>query len=591
MSTNIRIALWALFAAALFVNYQYWSRDAAVSAAGAAATSAQSKVPLGSTVPSASSPGTNSTGPGATPTSPPSAAPVTGSSNSANSTTGTTAATPVTTAGGALGQGNSTLPGAGAPSVHVVTDVLDLSVSLEGGDVVRADLLNYPQAKNTPNQPVRLLDNSSQESLFVVQSGLTGTSGEPAPTNLARYTSGVSELRLAPGQQQLSLPLTWTDGHGLEVVKTLTVHRGRYSIDVDYHIDNASGAPWEFAQYAQILRDNTPIARSYFNPSSYAYKGPAFDNGAKFEKLDPQKNANFDQSVRGGYLAALQLYFVAAIVPPLDETYRYTLQTQGDEFLFKATGPTHTVAAGATADAHHTDFIGPKLQSQLDQVSPRLDLVTDYGTLTVLAKPMFRALQWVHALVRNWGFAIIIVTFLIKLLFYPLSEASGRSMAKMRALSPRMNSLRETYKDDREKLNRAMMELYQKEKINPLAGCLPVVVQIPVFFAWYWVLRDSVELRQTPFIFWINDLSARDPYFVLPIIMAVAMYVQTKLNPQVGDPTQQKMMTIMPIAMSATFAFFPAGLVLYWVTNTVLSILQQWNINRRIEESSPRARR
>ena len=590
MSTNIRIALWALFGVALLLNYEMWTREAALSGAVATPSSAQNKVALGNSAPTAGTSSPNAaTGGGATSSAAGSATP-NGTPNGSGGAA-TSVSNPVTTVGGALTQGNSTLPGAAGSSVHVVTDVLDVTVSLEGGDLVRADLLAYPQAKNTPNQPVRLLDNSSLESLFEVQSGLAGTSGEPAPTHLAHYTSSVSELRLAPGQEQLSLPLIWTDGHGLKVTKTLTFHRGRYAVDVDYHIDNGSDTPWSYAEYAQILRNNIPIARSYFNPSTYAYKGPAYDNGTKFAKLDPQKNANFDQTVRGGYLAALQLYFVAAIVPPADESYRYTLQTQGDEFLFKAAGPTRTVAAGATAEAHHANFIGPKLQAQLDQVAPRLDLVTDYGYLTVIAKPMFWLLQKVHAGVRNWGFSIIIVTFLIKLLFYPLSEASGRSMAKMRALAPRMNSLRETYKDDREKLNREMMQLYQKEKINPLAGCLPVVVQIPVFFAWYWVLRDSVELRQAPFIFWLNDLSARDPYFVLPIIMAVAMYVQTKLNPQVGDPTQQKMMIIMPIAMSATFAFFPAGLVLYWVTNTVLSILQQWNINRRIEAVSLRARR
>lgn len=590
MTTNIRIALWVLFALALLLNYQMWSRESAISGAGAVAGASQSRVALGNSAPTAGSP--SSAAPAPSPsaaTSPSGAAPR--ASSSSGGAAAPSAGSAVSSVGGTLGQGSSTLPGAGVPSVHVRTDVLDLTVSLQGGDLVRAYLLDYPQAKNTPDRPVRLLDDSSLETLFEVQSGLAGTSGEPAPTHLARYTSEVSELRLAPGQDQISLPLVWTDGHGLRVTKTLTLHRGGYAIAVDYHIDNGSSAAWSYAEYAQILRDNTPIARSYFNPSSYAYKGPAFYNGTKFEKIDPQKNPNFDQLVRGGYLAALQLYFVAAIVPPLDESYRYTLQSQGDEFLFKATGPTRTVAVGGTGEAHHTVFIGPKLQSQLDQIHPRLDLVTDYGMLTVIAKPMFWLLQRVHGLVGNWGFAIIIVTFLIKVLFYPLSEASGRSMAKMRALAPRMTALRETYKDDREKLNRAMMELYQKEKINPLAGCLPVVVQIPVFFAWYWVLRDSVELRQAPFIFWLNDLSARDPYFVLPIIMAVAMYVQTKLNPQVGDPTQQKMMTIMPIAMSATFAFFPAGLVLYWVTNTVLSILQQWNINRRIEAGGARARR
>jgi YidC/Oxa1 family membrane protein insertase len=566
MSANLRVFLWALFGAALLLNYEFWTREFPPTVAPSSPAPNQVRAPFGNSAPVAPAP--------SSPAAPSSSA----SSEAAPSSAAVAAPT------------STALPAASAPSVHVVTDVLDLTVSLDGGNLVRAELLAYPQQKNTPNQPVRLLDDSQSTSLFEVQGGLAGTSGEPAPTALARYSSDVRELKLAPGQKQLTLPLTWTDGRGLKVTKTLVLHRGRYAIEVDYHIDNGGSTPWDFAQYAQILRYNEPVSRSYFNPSSYAYKGPAFDNGSKFAKLELQKSS-LDQMVRGGYLAALQLYFVAAIVPPPDESFRYTLQSQGNQFLLKALGPTRVVPAGGSASAHDTLFVGPKLQSQLDQVQPQLDLVTDYGTLTVIAKPMFWLLQHVHALVGNWGFAIIIVTLLIKLLFYPLSEASGRSMAKMRALAPRLNSLRETYKDDREKLNKAMMELYQREKINPLAGCLPVVIQIPVFFAWYWVLRDSVEMRQAPFVFWINDLSARDPYFVLPIIMAVAMYIQTKLNPQVGDPTQQKLMTFMPIAMSVTFAFFPAGLVLYWVTNTVLSILQQWNINRRIEAVDARARR
>jgi len=248
------------------------------------------------------------------------------------------------------------------------------------------------------------------------------------------------------------------------------------------------------------------------------------------------------------------------------------------------------VPPGGSAASHETLFIGPKIQTQLDAANPSLDLVADYGTLRIIATPLFWLLNHVHTLVGNWGFAIIIVTGLLKLLFYPLAEASGRSMAKMKALAPRLNNLRETYKDDREKLNRGMMELYKREKVNPLAGCLPMLIQIPVFLAFYWVLRDSVELRQAPFILWINDLSAKDPWYVLPGIMAVAMFIQYKINPQVGDPAQQKIFMFMPLAMSATFAFFPAGLVLYWVTNTILSILQQWNINRRID-AAIRARR
>jgi YidC/Oxa1 family membrane protein insertase len=243
------------------------------------------------------------------------------------------------------------------------------------------------------------------------------------------------------------------------------------------------------------------------------------------------------------------------------------------------------VAPGASADFTATLFTGPKLQAQLDTTAPELARVTDYGHLYILAQPLFRALSFVHRLTGNWGVSIIMVTLLLKLLFYPLSEASGRSMAKMKTLQPRIKNLQDTYADDREKLGRAMMELYKREKINPVAGCLPIVIQIPVFLAFYWVLLESVEMRQAPFAFWIHDLSARDPLFILPAIMAVAMFVQYKLNPAPPDPVQAKVFMIMPLVMSVTFAFFPAGLVLYWVTNTILSIAQQWNINRRIGAS------
>jgi YidC/Oxa1 family membrane protein insertase len=437
---------------------------------------------------------------------------------------------------------------------------------------------------------VRLLNRDAPDTLFVVETGLAGTSGEQAPTHQTLLTSEVRELRLEPGQEQVQLPLRWSDGHGVSVIKTLSFHRGSYQIGIGYEVQNGSAQPWNFEPYARILRYNEPIPKSYFRVDSYAFKGPAYSDGARFQKLDITKGAVLDQSVTGGWIAALQQHFVVAVVPPAGDSSRLALKVNGKQFLLSETGADRSVAPGASASVSETVWVGPKLQSELDKVGPRLSLVADYGQLRILAQPLFSLLEFVHHIVGNWGFTIIIVTLLLKLLFYPLSEASGRSMAKMKALAPRLNNLRETYKDDREKLNRSMMELYQREKINPLAGCLPMLIQIPVFLAFYWVLRDSVEIRQAPFIFWINDLSARDPLFVLPAIMAAAMFVQYKLNPQVGDPMQQKVFMFMPLAMSVTFAFFPAGLVLYWVTNTVLSILQQWNINRRISAAGPSKR-
>jgi YidC/Oxa1 family membrane protein insertase len=576
MTANFRVVLWVLLGAALFINYQTWVHDypalpPVTTIQGATAPALDSAPPTASAPAAVATPGAG------------------GAGGAALAATAPVANAPAATSAQTLTDTASANPGAG--QVHVRTDVLDVEVSLAGGELERIDLPAYPAAKNTPDVPVRILNRDSADSLFVLQSGLAGANGESAPTHQAIFTADSRELVLAPGQSELSLPLHWSDGHGVTVTKTLSFRRGQYAIGLDYQVHNAGSAPWSFAPYEQILRYNTPIERSYFRVDSYAFKGPAISDGTKFEKLDITKDAKLDQNVTAGWIAALQQHFVVAVVPPSDAPYRFLLKTQGNEFLLSATGASQSVPAGSDATTHASLWVGPKLQTQLDQVGPKLSLVTDYGRLSVLSRPLFWLLERVHGMVGNWGFTIIIVTLLLKLLFYPLSEASGRSMAKMKALSPRLNSLRENYKDDREKLNRAMMELYQREKVNPLAGCLPMVIQIPVFLAFYWVLRDSVEIRQAPFIFWINDLSSRDPWFVLPAIMAGAMFVQYKLNPQVGDPVQQKVFMFMPLAMSVTFAFFPAGLVLYWVTNTVLSILQQWNINRRIEAATARAKR
>jgi len=565
MSANLRVLLWVVAGAALFLNYQTWQHDYAP-VAPPLSLSPSASARLDANAPTASAPagsgGAGTEPAGAAAGSAPLAAPL------ATSEVHELA--------------SMAAPAAG--SVHVVTDVLDVQVGLEGGELERADLRAYPQVKDKPDVPVRLLNRDSADSLFVVQGGLAGTDAEQAPTHRAIYSAAVTQLRLASGEQTLRLPLSWSDGHGVTVTKTLIFNRADYRIGVEYEIHNASSTPWTFAPYAQILRYNVPVERSYFRVDSYAFKGPAIFDGRKYEKLDITKGATLDQLVSDGWIAALQQHFVVALVPPAGALYGFSLKHQGNEFLLSATGPSQTVPVGASAAVASTVWVGPKLQSRLDQVGPKLSLVTDYGKwFSVLAQPLFWLLDHVHALVGNWGFTIIIVTLLLKLLFYPLSEASGRSMAKMKALAPRLTALRETYKDDRDKLNRAMMELYQREKINPLAGCLPTLIQIPVFLSFYWVLRDSVEIRQAPFIFWINDLSARDPLFILPALMAGAMFVQYKLNPQVSvDPMQQKLFMFMPLAMSVTFAFFPAGLVLYWVTNTVLSILQQWNINRRI---------
>ena len=311
-------------------------------------------------------------------------------------------------------------------------------------------------------------------------------------------------------------------------------------------------------------------------------------DGDRFESFDFEDLARTpeEQTVQGGWFAAIQHHFLAAAIPPNDAPYRYDATTRGPAFLLSALGPVVDASAAAPLNTTFKLFVGPKLQEQLQNVGGELERTVDYGITTPLAQPLFTVLEWVHGWVGNWGFAIIIVTILIKLVFYKLTAMSGRSMAKMRKIAPRMKALQERYKDDRQGLSQAMMELYKKEKVNPAAGCLPILIQMPFFFAFYWMLVESVELRQAPFALWIQDLSARDPFFVLPVLMAVAMFFQTRMSPAPPDPVQARMMQIMPIVFAGLLIFFPAGLVLYQLTNTALSILQQWRINTIVARES-----
>ncbi len=566
-STNARMFLWLGLVLALWLNYETWQRDYALpvppaATTAAAAPSAKEVTGLAASVPQAA----------VTATSDASAVPE-------------AAATSVTAPEA------STTPTSVASTINVVTDVLNVEISLRGGDLVLADLSQYPLVKGEDTR-VRLL-NTNPSNFYLLQTGLTGAAGEARPTHLADFEAAQTDYRLSDGADELRVPLVWRDAvNGVTVTKTYVFKRGQYRVDLRYDVENAGANAWRAASYAQILRNDPPVERSMFSVESYAFQGPAFYDGVKYEKLDREdaEDRALSRDIQGGWIAGMQHHFVTAIVPAGGASYRYTIKTDGNQYLLSTTGPSVTVAPGSGATFEETLFVGPKLRAQLEKTGPRLDLVADYGMLTLLAQPLFWLLEQAHKLTTNWGWAIIIVTFLLKLVFYPLSESSGKSMAKMRVLGPRMKNLQETYKDDREKLGRAMMDLYKREKINPLAGCLPILIQMPVFFAFYWVLLESVEMRQAPFAFWIQDLSSRDPFFVLPVIMAGAMFVQYKLNPTPPDPIQAKVFMILPFIMSATFAFFPAGLVLYWVTNTLLSIAQQWNINRRIEAEAKKTR-
>jgi YidC/Oxa1 family membrane protein insertase len=482
---------------------------------------------------------------------------------------------------------------AAAPSnvIHVRTDVLDLQIDPRGGTLEKATLLRYPVAKDDPDNLVTLLSPMSA-NLGLIQTGLRTERGGNEPNHLAMFESAATEYLLGD-ENQLRVSLTWEGGQGVRVVKHYDFQRGSYIVRLTQTVINQGNAEWHGAPYAQIQRHSYPQERSMFDVDSYSFHGPVIYDGEKSAKLDRDdliSDGPFTLSAQNGWLAAIQHHFLSAVVPSTDTEQHYNVAVRDNVAIASVIGPTHTIAPGSEQTFETTLFVGPKLQSQLEQVTPTLTLTVDYGWLTIISDPLFWLLSKIERVVNNWGLAIIIVTILIKLVFYKLTEASGRSMAKMREIQPRMKALQERYKDDRQQLSQAMMELYKREKVNPAAGCLPILIQMPFFLAFYWVLLESVEMRQAPFALWIDDLSARDPYFILPFIMGVAMFVQQKLNPMPADPMQARVMQIMPIAFTVFFAFFPSGLVLYWVTNTILSIAQQWRINKVVEEEGRKRR-
>lgn len=551
---NQRIFVWAALGLVLWLNYIAWEKDYAPA-----------------------------------PVTPPAATATTGTGNKAAQALPELPSNSALPAAPATAEAAPETAAAQAPTIRVVTDVLDMDISTQGGELLRADLLRYPKVKNQPDIPVRLF-NTVGNALFVARSGLRVADQRAEPTHMAMFEAGATEFRLQEGEKQLEVPLTWTDGQGVTVTKTYTFHPGSYRIDLRYDVSNQSDRDWKAASYVQLVRHYEHIERSYFNVETYAYRGPAIYDGKGYRKLDVEdkEESHYKNTIGGGWIAALQHHFVAAAVPPLKESYDYQLSVDADnDFILSYRGPLQNVAAGSNHTFTETLFVGPKLQEQLRETGPELQRTADYGKLTIIAQPLFWLLDKVHGFVGNWGLAIILVTFLIKLAFYKLTAASGRSMAKMRNIAPRIKAIQERYKDDREQLGRQMMEIYKREKINPLAGCLPILIQIPFFLAFYWVLLESVEMRQAPFFGWITDLSTKDPFFILPVLMGAAMFGQFKLQPMpTTDPMQAKIFAFMPVIMAATMAWFPAGLVLYWLTNTLLSIAQQWRINKLVAAES-----
>ncbi|MEO1766536.1 membrane protein insertase YidC [Thiobacter aerophilum] len=460
--------------------------------------------------------------------------------------------------------------------IRVRTDVIDAELDTIGGDLRKVVLLRHGATEDRRKPMVLLADDPPH--WYVAQSGLLG---KGLPTHKEVFRADRSAYTLTPEAQTVDVRLTWEAPGGLRVDKVYTFRRGSYLIGLRYEIHNTGTAPLAADAYFQFLRDDTPPAgESSLMPT---YTGPAvYTEADKFHKIPFSDIAKGKPSVkaRDGWVAMLQHYFLAAYLPPAGPEREYYTRKLADHLY--AVGvilPVGQIAPGATAVLNTGLYVGPQDQETLKTLAPGLDLAVDYGMLTIIAKPLFWLLKTLHGLFGNWGWAIIALTVLIKLVFYPLSAASYRSMAKMKAVAPRLQQIKERYGDDRQKLHQAMMELYKSERINPMGGCLPVLIQIPVFIALYWVLLYSVEMRHAPFALWIQDLTAPDPYYVLPVLMGLSMIVQTKLNPTPPDPIQAKVMMIMPIVFSVMFFFFPAGLVLYWLVNNLLSILQQWRIN------------
>jgi len=491
--------------------------------------------------------------------------------------------------------------------ITISTDVLKLTVDTRGGSLVHADLLAYPKAAPThknPNPPPTVLLNNDGEHYFVAQSGLVSSSDTTAqdqPNHLALFHSDKSSYALAEGQKSLNVALTWQDAAGLKVTKTYRFTRGSYVIDVSQRIDNTTAQTWQGSAYQQLQRVAPPKPASWFShytdPEQRSFQGAAWYTGEKFEKLDfknfSEKKDTLDSNIKGGWAAMLRLYFFAAWIPPTDQTEHYTTETIDPDsahprYLIRAVGPALSVAPGQTLTSQARLYVGPNVQGTLDAIAPGLDLTIDYGMFKAIAVPMHWVLSQFHAISKNWGVAIILLVLLIKGATWKLTAVQYRSSAKMRKLAPRIAQLKERYGDDKVKMQQATMELYKKEKVNPMGGCLPVLITMPVFYGLFFVLEYSLELRHAAFL-WIPDLSAPDPLYILPVIYAAVMLGTQWLNPAAAgmDPTQAKMMKVMPLLFTVMFAFFPAGLCLYYAVNGLVGLAQQWWVTHHVEREAP----
>lgn len=469
--------------------------------------------------------------------------------------------------------------------IKISTDVLNIWVDTRGGDITRIDLPKFPQNINSPDQPFILIDPRNS---YVAQSGLIGPQGPDARQGRTAYSAEKYSYQMQAGDEELLVDLSFVTENAVEIIKRFRFQRGSYLIDVEFLIKNKSAESWSANLFAQIKRDGqSPVIEEENSMGLRPYVGGAtYSTEAPYYKLefDDLVDAPFKEKVDGGYVAMVQHYFVSAWVPPEGTTYIYQARKvqNKDQYLMGFTGPTVTIPAGGSERLSLSLYSGPKDQYKLREISKGLDLTVDYGFLWWIAQPLFSLLDFIHGLVGNWGLAIILLTVMVKMFLYPLSAASFKSMAKMRKLQPEMQRLKERFGDDKQKFSQAMMDLYKKEGANPLGGCLPMLLQMPVFLALYWTLMESVELRQAPFYLWIEDLSVMDPYFVLPILMGASMFLTQMMQPEPPDPMQARVMKLMPVMFTFFFLWFPSGLVLYWLVNNIISVLQQWYVTRKI---------
>lgn len=471
-------------------------------------------------------------------------------------------------------------------TISIKTDLLNLTIGLKGGDIEHADLLQYPLGLHDKTNKVTLFTRAG-DNYYIAQSGITGPQGPDTQKGPVQYSTTKTQYTLRAGQKELVVPLVYRAANGLELTKTYTFKRDSYTIDTGYKIHNNSNKAWKGYVYTQLAR-NQPERSSSLIAHYASFTGGAISSPKEhYQKLKFKNFASepVNENITGGWAAMIQQYFLTAWVPPAGQTYHYYTQANNNIYTVGMMGPQLTVHASQTLQTHNKLYVGPAIASRLNALAPYLSMTIDYGWLFFISKIIFWLMMLIHGFIGNWGWSIILTTIVIKALFYPLSDKSFRSMANMRKMQPRMQQLKERFADDRAGLSKATMELYRKEKINPLSGCLPILIQIPVFIALYWVIIQSVELRLAPWMFWIKDLSVHDPYYILPVLMGVCMFVQQKMSPPPPDPTQAKVMMFMPVIFTVFFLHFPAGLVLYWITNTLFTICHQFFVYKKVERA------